>query len=143
LKKLPNAESACEQPSFDGKKISCPGETVREPGARCEDAPAFSRAKNWTRRASGAVTSTTLVVTVSTCLAFRSGGGCRRLAQAASDGRRTTQLCEFDGKPDRCDRGSLLEKNFRLLHLRGGRPLERPPLTVRATRSHASQSKLE
>lgn len=93
------------------KKISCPAKRFPNPARGGMGAPAFSRAKNRTRLASSAVTSTTLVVTASTCLAFRSGGGCRRIVQGcvgreASDATLTTMTA----RPDRCDRDSLLQK---------------------------------
>jgi hypothetical protein len=72
------------------KKNKLPGEAVPQPGA---------------------VTSTAIVVTASICLAFRSGGGCRRVGQVcigreASD----TTLPTITAWPDRCDRDSLLQK---------------------------------
>ncbi len=76
------------------KKISCPAKRFPNPARGGTGAPAFSRAKNRTRRASNAVTSTTFVVTASTCLAFRSGGAVTVSSfRFASDGRRATQHC--------------------------------------------------
>lgn len=67
-------------------------------------APVFSRAKNRTRLASSAVTA-------STCLAFRSGGGGRKVVQGCV-GREASDapLPAMTARPDRCDRDSLLQK---------------------------------
>ena len=67
-------------------------------------APVFSRAKNRTRLASSAVTA-------STCLAFRSGGGGRKVVQGCV-GREASDaiLPTMAARPDRCDRDSLLQK---------------------------------
>jgi hypothetical protein len=93
------------------KKISCPAKRFPNPARGGMGAPAFSRAKNRTRLASSAVTSTTFVVTASTCLAFRSGGGCRRIVQVCA-GREASDatLTTITARPDRCDRDSLLQK---------------------------------
>jgi hypothetical protein len=98
-------------PALPSEKISCPAKRFPNPARGGMGAPAFSRAKNRTRHASSAVTSTTFVVTASTCLAFRSGGGCRRIVQGcvgreAGDATLTTMTAG----PDRCDRDSLLQK---------------------------------
>ena len=104
----PRARLLC----LPGKKISCPAKRFPNAARGGMGAPAFSRAKNRTRRASSAVTSTTFVVTASTCLAFRSGGGGHRQFVQACVGREASNavLPTITVRPDRCDRDSLLQK---------------------------------
>jgi len=96
----------CERmPPFSSvKKISCPVKRFPNPARSGIGAPAFSRAKNRTRLASSAVTA-------STCLAFRSGGGGRKVVQGCV-GREASDatLRTMTARPDRCDRDSLLQK---------------------------------
>lgn len=98
-------------PAYPRKKISCPAKRIPNPARGKTGAPEFSRANNWTRLASSAVTNTTFVVTASTCLAFRSGGGCRRIVQSCT-GREASGaiLPTITARPDRYDRDSLLQK---------------------------------
>lgn len=117
------------------KRISCPAKRFANPAQCGIVAPAFSRAKNRIRVASRAVTSTTFVVTVSTCLASRRGGGCHWIVQNCV-GREASDatLQTLTARPDRCDRDSLLQENLRRFQGNG------KPLAL--SRSHAIQSKV-
>ncbi len=107
----PSAASGRTRRPLSGKKISCPAKRFPNPARSGMGAPAFFRANNRTRCASSAVTSTTFVVTASTCLASRTGGGCRRIDQGCV-GREANDatLPTITARPDRCDRDSLLQK---------------------------------
>jgi len=119
-------------PSVEKNKL--PGEAVREPGALWGSARVLPRKEPDT--VSSAVTSTTFVVTVSTCLAFRSGG---RLPLDRSELRRTggerRNSADNNGKTRQVRPGQLIAENLRRFQW------NRKPLAL--TRSHAIQSKVE
>jgi hypothetical protein len=93
------------------EKNKLPGEAVPEPGAKWDVCASILPRKQPDTVCIQRGDKTTFVVTASTCLAFRTGGGCRRIDQGCV-GREANDatMPTITAGPDRCDRDSLLQK---------------------------------